>query len=501
MNNINIFSHFTRLLPIFLLGCFMNENVYARKPAAAGTFYPADRNELIDFVDKAMAGKKNQNIGTITAMVVPHAGYIFSGKIAGRAYKNINDSYDTVIIAGTGHTQAVKGADMLIRDDYQTPLGVIPTDRELAYTLSAIEPLFTENANAHLSEHSIEVQLPFLQRRLKKPFKLLAMTLNYADDKAVKKMAEALAKTIKDKKILLIISTDLSHYTDTVNAKYSDETFAAALKTMNSDFIRKTSEIILSKKIKGLETCACGETAVLFGMETAKLLGAKSFKSLEISDSYRQYPQSKSSSRVVGYMSGYFVKSGKAPSNGLNKKNKRFLLEQARLTLQNYFDKKQDYSLAEDAVYNLPAASFVTLTIDGKLRGCVGTVQPVLTLLDSVRYGAYSAAFSDTRFMPLRAEELNKIKIEISVLSPLNLTKEEEIIPKKHGVMVKNKEHSGLFLPQVWAQIPDKDSFMGELCQQKSGLPRDCWKSQNIEIYTFTVDSFEEGERTVLNNK
>jgi AmmeMemoRadiSam system protein A len=119
-------------------------------------------------------------------------------------------------------------------------------------------------------------------------------------------------------------------------------------------------------------------------------------------------------------------------------------------------------------------------------------VAPALTLADAVRHGALSAAFEDGRFPPLERQELDEVKIEISVLSPMRPTKAEEIKPWKHGVMAVSGRSSGLFLPQVWEQLPDKANFLGEICEQKAGLPRDCWKDPKTSLYSFTVDAFEE---------
>ena len=484
---------------IIIAGCFMTENIHARQMYAAGKFYPGDRNELAAYVDDALKKNNVRNLSGIVAVVAPHAGYVFSGRLAAQAISPVNQSYDLVVIMSTGHTHAVKGAALLVNDDYETPLGVVPTDRELATRLMIREPLFEDYPEAHTQEHGIEVELPFLQRRLKKPFKLLAMTLNYAGPAAVKRMAEALATEIKDRKVLLIISTDLSHYTDAENAEYSDRAFAESIKSMDSEFIQETSRLIMGKKIRGLQTVACGETALMLGLETAKLLGAHSFRLGEVTNSYKEYPSAGARERVVGYMNGWFIKSGEPPQIRIQKKDREFLLKEARKAIRDVFDKKDTATVVKNPVLNLPGAVFVTLTIDGNLRGCIGTLQPQMPLSDAVRYGAVSAAFRDHRFAPLQASELDRVKIEISVLSRMKKTDEKDIQPGRHGVVVMREGRSGVFLPQVWKQIPDKDSFMGEVCQQKAGLPRDCWKTPGTDIYTFTVDSFEETERGIKN--
>jgi AmmeMemoRadiSam system protein A/AmmeMemoRadiSam system protein B len=402
------------------------------------------------------------------------------------------------VILSAGHTVGIKGAALLASGYYETPLGKVQADEALASALMKAEPLFEDKPSAHEREHAVEVQLPFLQRRLKKPFKLLAATLNTGDLKAAKAMGAALAAALKGKKALLVISTDLSHYPGADTARALDRAFALAMETMDPGLVWATSKILMEKNLPGVETCACGEAAIETGMEAARLLGAKSFKIMKLSDSSGENPEDASPKRVVGYLGGLFVKEGAPYSLELDAQQKKLLLDEARETVAASFaGKKPPASLAKDPRFNLPGAAFVTLTLGGELRGCIGTVEAVMTLLDAVRYGAYSAAFRDTRFSPLTPEELARVKFEVSILSPLKPAKGDEIKPRTHGVVVVKGGKSGLFLPQVWEHFEGKDAkdaFMGELCAQKAGLPRDCWKDPATELYTFTVSAFEEGK-------
>ena len=468
----------------------------AREAVVAGQFYAADRTALAAFADAALSpGDRKRPEGEIVAVLAPHAGYEFSGKMAGLAYSFIDDSYDTVVILAAGHTEGVKGAALLAEDFYQTPLGKVLPDRELAAALMKASPLFEDRPSAHAREHAVEVQLPFLQRRLKKPFKLLAAVLNTNDLKSLKTIGAVLAASLKGKKALLVISTDFSHYPGRAAAAASDGAMRLAIESLDPELVWTASRFLLNKKIPGLETCACGEAAVEAGMTAARLLGARSFRTLKLSDSYAERPFP-GPDRVVGYLSGLFLKSGKPLDLRLSNEEKEVLLKEARLTLENHFaDKEPPAGLEADPRLNLPGAVFVTLTKGGKLRGCVGTIVPSMTLMDAVRYGAFSAAFRDGRFRSLEREELPEIKIEVSVLSPLSPLPAAEIKPRLHGVVAVKDGRSGLFLPQVWEQIPDKENFMGELCEQKAGLPRDCWKDPGTQLYAFTVDPFEEEEK------
>lgn len=470
---------------------------FARAPAVAGQFYPSDKAELASFVDAALSAKSAAKArGAVVAVLAPHAGYEFSGRIAGLAYKDIADSYDTVVILGTAHTEAVKGAALLAADFYETPLGKVLPDKELAAALLKASPLFEDRPSAHAREHSVEVQLPFLQRRLKKPFKLLAAVLNTSDLGALKEIGAALAAALKGKKALLVISTDFSHYPPHRTAAAADGAMLLAAGSLDPALVWATSKILMEKREPGLETCACGEAALEAGMEAARLLGAASFVPLKISDSYAEAPAASEAGRVVGYISGVFVKGGHPGELELSAGQKAALLAEARRTLADAFGGRQaDAALSGDPGLNLPGAVFVTLTEGGALRGCVGTVEPVMTLLDAARYGAFSAAFRDGRFQPLKSEELAKVRIEVSALSALKPVKAGGIKPGKMGVVVERGGKSGLFLPQVWEQLPGKEEFLGELCAQKAGLPRDCWKDPATKLYSFTVDAFSEEKK------
>lgn len=480
---------------VFILSFFAAAGgAAAREAIVAGQFYPADKAGLAAYVDAALAAEIKKPAGEIVAVIAPHAGYEFSGKLAGMAYRHIADSYDTVVILATGHTEGVKGAALLASDFYQTPLGKVLPDKALAAALIKASPLFEDRPSAHEREHAVEVQLPFLQRRLKKPFKLLAAVLNTNDLKSLKAIGSVLAASLKGKKVLIVISTDFSHYPRKADAAAADGAMRLAIESLDPDLVWTTSLYLLGKKIPGLDTCACGEAAVEAGMEAARLLGARSFLTLKLSNSNEESPAA-GPDRVVGYLSGLFLKSGKPPDLKLSKEQKAVLLKEARLTLGNSFSGKEPAAgLETDPRLNLPGAVFVTLTEGGQLRGCVGTVSPSMTLMDAVRYGAFNAAFRDSRFQPLKQEELSKIKIEVSVLSALKPARAADIKPHLHGVVVVQDGRSGLFLPQVWEQIPAKEDFMGELCEQKAGLPRGCWKDPKTQLYFFTVDPFEEGK-------
>ncbi|MGM0607192.1 MAG: AmmeMemoRadiSam system protein A [Candidatus Muiribacteriota bacterium] len=178
----------------------------------------------------------------------------------------------------------------------------------------------------------------------------------------------------------------------------------------------------------------------------------------------------------------------------LKKENCSKLKEIARESIKNYIKNKKPLAVeTDDEELKQKRAVFVTLNKNEMLRGCIGTVIPQTSIIEGVSELAVSAAMNDPRFPPVLESELPDINIEISVLSPMKKIKNfDEIIPGKHGVMIKKDFATGLFLPQVWEHFNnDKEAFMGELCSQKAGLPSDAWKNpENIEIYVFTVFKF-----------
>ena len=473
-------------------------NVWAREAAFAGKFYPGGKAELTNFVDAALAAATppKENL-KVVAVLAPHAGYPYSGRVAAYAYKAAAASYDLVVILSAGHTRRVTGAALLASGFYETPLGRVPVDEEFSRGLIAADPLFTEDAQAHAQEHAVEVQLPFLQRRLKKPFKLAAAVMNTDNTADLLRIGRVLALKLKGRKALLVISSDLSHYPDHETARAVDLTQALALRTMSPEYLQLTGKVLTAKGLPGLETCACGAAAMIAGLEAAKLLGAGEFITLKYGDSYDEAPEMAQKDRVVGYLAGVFAAKPNASPYRIefNPGRRDRLLKAARAVIAEALEGGKPVRELErtDHALNLPAAVFVTLTRNGALRGCIGTVEPEMGLLDAVKYAAISAAFNDHRFSPLTKEEMPGIKIEISALSPLERTESaEKVVPSRHGVVLRGGGGAGLFLPQVWEQIPQKEAFLSELCSQKAGLARDCWKDPKTEIYTFTVEAFSE---------
>jgi len=477
--------------------CFSIRVVTAqdRPPAVAGQFYPADAAVLQRDVDRYFVHAPSHELpGRLIALLVPHAGYEYSGALAAEGFKALGRTWPTVVLLGTAHHVGLRGAALLAHGSYRTPLGSVPIDEELAARLLRESSAIEDRSDAQAAEHSIEVELPFLQRRFHH-FKIVPIVMNNEDPAAMRPIGEAIARVIRGKDVLLVLSSDLSHYPPRTTARRADRTFLRALERLDPDYLALTAAMLIERREAGLETAACGLAAIEAGMTAAKALGADRAALLNYANSGELVPATEG--RTVGYGVVAFVRSGHPSSRSfvLDEKARTELLKGARASIADGLAGK-NYApdpLSDNPELNLPAAVFVTLTQTGHLRGCIGTTVPQTGLWEAVRYFARQAAFRDPRFKPLEKEELAGTHIEISILSaPERIADASAIVPGKHGVMVRQGGHAGLFLPTVWEQLPDKADFLSEVCSQKAGLPRDCWKDPAVELQVFTSDVFAE---------
>ncbi|MBI5241021.1 MAG: AmmeMemoRadiSam system protein B [Elusimicrobia bacterium] len=468
-----------------------------RAPAVAGQFYPADPAELSRAVDTYLSQAKapDRLPGPLMALVVPHAGYEYSAPVAAFGYKAVSGPYDTVVVIGAGHRSRVEAAGLYARGAFLTPLGRVPVDEALAARLMKGSPdLFQDRPDAHQGEHSIEVQLPFLIRRLKAGWKLLPVVMNTDDPRVCARAGEALAAALKGRKALIVASSDLSHYPPAATAEKVDRATLKALERLDPEFFWLANRVMMDRGERGLDTTWCGESAVLAAMAAAKALGAD--RAVLLRYAHSGSAPAGDDRRVVGYAAAAMVRSGKPASAEplLDEAQKKSLLALARRTVAEGAEgRRPEARLSDDPALNLPAAVFVTLKERGQLRGCIGTTEPRATLRDAVASAAWSAAFQDHRFPPVAKGEVDGLHLEVSMLSPARPVPDAgKVIPGKHGVILSQDGRSGLFLPQVWEQIPDKDGFLSELCAQKAGLPRSCWKDPRTRIAVFTVAAFDE---------
>jgi AmmeMemoRadiSam system protein B/AmmeMemoRadiSam system protein A len=364
---------------------------------------------------------------------------------------------------------AFKGASIYTKGGFKTPLGIVNINEKIA------ENLLNENADvkfypeAFAKEHSLEVQLPFLQTVLN-DFTIVPIVVGSPTQQTLEHLISGLTDIIDDKS-LIIASTDLSHYHDYATARTMDSKVVSA--------IERLSLADMEKLLKSGEGELCGVFPVLIAMEVARRVGANEGVVFHYENSGDVTGEK---DKVVGYASiGLY-------ETPLTEGEKKEILDLAKKTVNEYvtsgkvpdIDEKNPKLKADGAV-------FVTIKKDGHLRGCIGNIQPVMPLYQSVIRNSVAACSSDPRFPPMKKEELGSIDIEVSILSPLVPLKDiKDIKIGKHGLVLVKGMQSGLLLPQVATEFGwDRNTFLEQL-SQKAGLPKDAWKDANL--YTFTAE-------------
>lgn len=462
-----ILTFFFLLISPLSVGCTEN----SKEPSVAGTFYPADAKELQKMVEEFLSkAEKIQTEGRPIALISPHAGYIFSGQVAAYGYKNIKGSdIKKVVLIGPSHHIAFKGASVYTKGSFRTPLGNIKINEKLA------GDLLNENSDvrfypeAYEKEHSIEVQLPFLQTVLK-DFTIVPILIGSPTRQTFEHLTLRLIE-ILDKNTLLVVSTDLSHYHDYLTAKEMDSKVIAT--------VERLSVIDTERLLRTGEAELCGGYPVLIALEVARRAGANMGVLLNYANSG---DVTGDRSKVVGYASIGLYKSP------LTEEEKRELLNLARNAISEYVTNgKVPEVEMKNPKLKADGAVFVTVKRNGSLRGCIGHIQPTMPLYQSVIKNAIAACSSDRRFPPMKKDELKDMDVEVSVLSPLEPLKDvRNIQVGKHGLIIVKGMQSGLLLPQVATEFGwDRETFLEHLCS-KAGLPKDSWK--DAELYTFTAE-------------
>ncbi len=461
-----------------------------RQPAVAGMFYPAYPDELSEQIDSFLRNANPPTIhGQILALVSPHAGYVYSGQVAAYGYKTVKGkSYDLVIVISPSHRAYFKGASVYAVGDYITPLGVAKVDREACTALMAQDPTIQFHPQVHEQEHALEVQIPFLQRVLN-DFKLLPIVMGNQDYATCERLKDALLKVIKGKNILIVASSDLSHYHPDPEARTLDARVAEALERFDPKALH---EILNSGKAE-----ACGGGPMITAMLTAAALGAHQSKVLVYANSGDITGDRQA---VVGYLSAVFYKENGDSSQkkvgidlGLTEEEKQILHTIAREAIESRLEGKPLPPLPSPLTPTLEEyrGAFVTLTKNGNLRGCIGLIQPVKPLAASVQEMAVAAAFQDPRFPPLTKEEWPSIDIEISALTPFKEIQDlSEIQVGTHGLYIQKGPYSGLLLPQVATEYGwNREEFLQQTCI-KAGLHPMAYKDPDAKIYIFSADIF-----------
>lgn len=455
-----------------------------REAAVAGIFYPADIYQLNNDINGYLEHIVSDSAGKPKILIVPHAGYKYSAKVAASAFARIKpfkNKIKKVFLLGPSHRVYVDGVALPKEKSFKTPLGIVKVDTEIINELEQTN-VFKFKSSAHKKEHSLEVSLPFLQNVLTN-FKIIPMLYGEANPQDI---AQILQPYLERNDSILIISADLSHYLDYSSAKKIDEQTAKDIEN--------------GKSINHHQSC--GATAV----NTAMILAQKFGFVPHLLNMANSGDTIGDKDRVVGYGAWAFEKDNEEDLTELKpieieeknlqnfaRHNKEAILQIVEKSLlkavknnEIYTPERNEYN---DVLFN-KGASFITLEKNNRLRGCIGSLFPTTAIAKDLAKNTFSAAINDSRFNPIKENELKDITFKVSLLTGFEEIKFtsydnliEQIKPKTDGLLIKDGERQGLFLPSVWKDIPNKKEFLTEL-KIKAGLSPNYW-SDNIEVFRF----------------
>lgn len=475
----------TGILLLIASACF---SASVRPAFFASSFYPSDKKQLQSQLCSFFEKKVVQELPF--GLIVPHAGYIYSGRVAGAAYSLIKDrKIDTVFLIGRSHRANFVGIITDDRDAWKTPLGSVNVDTKIVSDI-VVKPGFRVDYRVIDAEHSLEVQIPFLQYAIKERFKIVPLLVGCEDQQELELYANYLYPIIeKNKNFLVVMSTDLSHYYPLDIAQQKDKKFISIVESGQFFSIIETMK-------KG-EAEACGGSAVFLGLRILSKISPLKVNLLRYSTSYET---TKDKSQVVGYAAMAIYKDAKKLQDKkggamFDRKHREILLKTARQTLEYFLAGKKlpDLKITDPSLLEKRGV-FVTLKKNGQLRGCIGMIIPHQPLIESVRSMAIESATKDPRFPAVSLKELKEIEIEISVLTtPTKVSGPDDIVLGRDGVIVRRGNRQGIFLPQVADETGwTKEKFLSALCSHKAGLEPDAWKKPDTELFTFQAEVFSE---------
>jgi len=495
------------ILIIVLAGlgaCGNRTRAEVRPPAVAGQFYPSNPQTLKIAVQQFLADSIEIPMEKPIALLVPHAGLIYSGQICADAYRQVQGRYyDTIVLLGVNHTTpGFSGISLGDYRGFRTPLGDSAVDEDTVSALLAACKDCSRNREVHAREHSIEIQLPFVQSLFPKA-RIIPVIIHPPDSTLCARFGSALAKVLKGKQALIVISSDLAHYPTGENAFKSDRRTLATIAGLDS---AKVASMMRVLDYPGLDTRACGEAAILAGMTAAKKLGAT--RAVVAGYANSADVAIGDEERAVGY-GAVVLTTGLAPSSTsvldrspaptqatpLQDAEKRALLSFARESIRRYLT-TQTLPLARSlpARTQFPQGAFVTLKKSGQLRGCIGHIPGDRALGKTVGAVALQAAFGDSRFSPVERSEVKDLEIEISVLTPMKpVDSVREIVVGRDGVLMCASGTSAIFLPQVAVENKwSREEMLDNLCV-KAEQPAGCWKN-DARFQTFQAEVFSESQ-------
>ena len=479
-----------------------------RPATQANRFYDGNAQRLSQEVDSFLAlHRGSADSRRVAALIVPHAGYYYSGNVAASAYMALNPKqpYKRIFLLGPSHHEWLDGASVNTEADYYaTPLGNVKVDRETGMALTTTdgtdltdsEKVFFYRPEAHDREHCLEVQLPFLQRRLGDVPPIVPIIISTNDFQKLSRMAETLKPYFTDEN-LFVISSDFSHYPTYEDAYEADGKTGKAIESGDvGQFIAAIEENARSGK-RNLATSACGEFAII----TLMLMLDSNYEVKHLMYQNSGDIGDTDHSRVVGYHSFAILHNGNdgigrtrtntdfALSDNDKKKLKEIALNSIKDSLNGKSVSVRVSPMLEYPMLSKKCGAFVSLHKHGHLRGCIGHFGEDTPLYEIVAEMARAAAFEDPRFMPVSREELDAIDIEISVLTPMRRIQSlDEFELHRHGIYIRKGYRSGTFLPQVADEVNwTKEEFVGHCSQDKAGLGWEGWRDAELYVYEAIV--------------
>ena len=459
-----------------------------RPATQANRFYTADPKELREEVDSFLALHGNETVyKNLAALIVPHAGYYFSGNVAASAYMSIpaDKPYKRIFLLGPSHHEWLDGASVNTEADYYaTPLGKVRVDHETTLALTEKDRVFSYQSKAHDREHCLEVQLPFLQRRFGEDAvpPIVPIIISTNDYRKLKRIAGVLKPYFTDEN-LFVISSDFSHYPSYKDACEVDAKTGKAIETGDVEqFIAVLEKNARSGK-RNLATSACGELAIA----TLLLMMDSTYEVKHLLYQNSGDIDNHDHNRVVGYHA-FAILRETSQEFSLSDEEKKILKEIAITSIKDSLNGRRT-AMTISPTLKRKCGAFVSLHKHGKLRGCIGHFGEDVPLHEIVSEMARAAAFEDPRFMPVTLEELEDIDIEISVLTPMRRIQSlDEFELHRHGIYIRRGYRSGTFLPQVADEVNwTKEEFVGHCAQDKAGIGWDGWRDAELYVYEAIV--------------
>ncbi|MGB4269045.1 MAG: AmmeMemoRadiSam system protein B [Spirochaetota bacterium] len=499
MNRITVIAV---LILLFSLQCTGSYGI-TKQSRLAGSWYPSDKNELLKYVSSS--AHQSHNTSYIPLIIVPHAGYKYCAHVAVKAYSSIaNYKPDIIVIIGPSHYEYFTGFALPVYDAIKTPLGIVTIQQKVVHNLSQNDG-FSFNNTAFEPEHSIEIQLPFIQHYFPGIPILPVLAGNVTLQQARQAAWQLLQSIAHYKKPLFVISSDFTHH----GLRFSYAPYSRLQPDKRMEHIKrddkKAINYILSTNPEDFYNYChltgitiCGHNAIMLGLFLFSKVHTKELVAYSTSAEVTgDYDNTVSYAAVVltGELNIIRPNTFGDSSFNISDDDKMFLLSLARKSIETMLNNKTllDYKGTIPEYCKQKSGAFVTLTIDGKLRGCIGYIEPVKPLYQTVIECAVHAAFKDPRFEPLTKAEYRKTHIEISVLSPYKkIASLDELHLGTDGLIVVKGNRRGVLLPQVATEYGlTKQQFFQHTCEKAGIYP---FEYDSVTLYTFTATIFSENE-------